>query len=42
MTNLIWGVYPYVAFTLFFGIFADPLVDLVDDAVPVLVESADG
>lgn len=30
-----------VAFTLFFGIFADPLVDLVDDAVPVLVESAD-
>lgn len=29
-----------VAFTLFFGIFADPLVDLVNDATPVLIESA--
>lgn len=27
-----------VAFTLFFGIFADPLVDQVEDAIPVLIE----
>ena len=27
-------------YLLFFGIFADPLVDLVNDATPVLIESA--
>jgi len=29
-----------VVFTVFFGIFANPLVDLVSDALPVLVDSA--